>query len=385
MARKIKIIRTIESFYPVMSGPANQAFRVSKELEKIGISSPVFTSNFGVENKPAHEKIEGVEVYRFPIKFCFMKYFYTPAIKKMLTDFDIMHAHSYRGYQTEIAYKTAKKLGKPFIFQNHGSLLGYKSFVKGIMKLPYLFYDLLYKKIALDADAVIVNTKQEFDEAIEFGVDKKKIHIIPVGIDASKYAPAQKDWQETRLLFVGRISKDRNIEPIIHALKILQKKNVLLTVVGGAVKRSDTEKGDYLYELKNLVSELGLNDKVEFVGAKYGDELVDYYNKADIFVYTSLWENFGQTILEAAAAGLPLICTRVGVALDLVNKNTGKLVDFDNPKQIADAVLSFEKKKRDSASKELIEKVKNEFNTERITEKYITLYNSLIAQGGKNI
>ena len=385
---KIRVLRTIESFYPYMSGPANQAFRISKELEKRGISSPVLTSNFKAEKSPKHERMQGVEVYRFPIRWKFMKYFYTPSMKSMLTEFDIVHAHSYRGYQTELAYKMARRRGKKFILHNHGSLLGYRAFVKGWRKLPYVLYDFFHKNIALDADAVVVNTKQEFDEAVTFGVDKKKIHIIPVGIDVDDYAPREKTWKELRLLFVGRISRDRNIEPIIKALRLLidNKIDAKLTIIGEAVKRSDTEKGDYLTELKQLVKQLGLNKKVEFTGAKYNNELKEYYKTSDIFVYTSLWENFGQTILEAAAAGLPLICTRVGVARELIEKGkTGYLVGFNNPKEIANAIILFKNlKKRELATTILREKVKKEFNVQHIVELYLKIFEEMKRQQTKS-
>jgi glycosyltransferase involved in cell wall biosynthesis len=364
-----------------MSGPANQAFRISKELEKRGISSPVLTSNYKAGKSPKHERMKGVEVYRFPIKWRFMKYFYTPSMKSMFTEFDIVHAHSYRGYQTELAYKMARKMGKKFILHNHGSLLGYRAFVKGWKKIPYLVYDLFHKNIALDADAVIVNTKQEYDEAVAFGIEKKKIHIIPVGIDVEGYTPREKTWKGLRLLFVGRISRDRNIEPIIKALRLLIDKKIdaRLTIVGEAVKRSDTEKGDYLTELKQLVKQLGLDKKVIFTGAKYGPELREYYRTSDIFVYTSLWENFGQTILEAAAAGLPLICTRVGVALEIIEEGkTGKIVEFGDEKGVAKAIMLFKgENERKNAFEKLLSKINDQFDWQEITESYLKIYQVL--------
>jgi glycosyltransferase involved in cell wall biosynthesis len=382
MARKrMKIIRTIESFYPFVSGPANQAFRISKELEKMGISSPVLTTFYKAEKSPAHERMDGVDVFRFPIRLSFMKYFYTPSMRNMLKDFDVVHAHSYRSYQTELAYKMARKQGKKFILHNHGSLMGYKSFVKGWKKWPYLAYDIFHKNIALDADAVIVNTKQESDEAVAFGVPKNKIHIIPVGIDAELYTPRPRTWKELRLLFVGRISRDRNITPVIRAVKILADKgtDVKLRIVGEAVKRTETEKGDYYSELKALVKELKLEKKVSFEGAKYGAELREYYLTSDIFVYTSLWENFGQTILEAAAAGLPLICTPVGVALDLIEEGkTGKIVGFEDEKGVAKAMLKFkDEDKRKKAAEKIRNKIKDEFNWQKIIESYLKIYQVL--------
>ncbi|MBU0768758.1 MAG: glycosyltransferase, partial [Proteobacteria bacterium] len=179
------ILRTIESFYPYVSGPANQAYRLSMELEKLGIRSPILTTFFGAESAKSCEKKDGVKIYRFTITLRFMKYFWTPSMKnaldRMLERADIVHAHSYRGYQTQIAYRYARKHGKKFVLHNHGSIAGYKAFVKGSRTLPYRLYDIFFKRIILDSDAIIVNTRQEYDEVIKFGADKSKINIIPVG------------------------------------------------------------------------------------------------------------------------------------------------------------------------------------------------------------
>lgn len=384
-----RIPRAIESFYPVMSGPANQAFRLSKELEKRGIKSPILTTDYKASKSPRHEQKDGVEVFRFPAQLRFMKYIYAPSMKKKLHDFDLICAHSYRSYQSEIAYAAARRDGKPFILHNHGSVMGYRSFVKGWRRIPYIVYDLFRKKIALDADAVIVNTKQEYAEALKFGIDRKKIHIVPFGIDVKKYVPLKKKTGTLNLLWVGRITRDRNIDTIIKAVRILadEKKKevnqeVKLRIVGNGFRRSGGHGGSEIQRLKDLAKSLEVSDKVEFVRWSFKCANVEL-RKADIFIYTSLWENLGQSILEAAAAGLPLVCTPVGVALELIEQGkTGYLVRQDNPKDVAKGILAFsERWKREIASKLLRDKLRREYSWKRIIETYINLCESLIKKG----
>ncbi|MFC1723864.1 glycosyltransferase, partial [Nanoarchaeota archaeon] len=272
----MRVLRTIESFYPVMSGPANQAYNISKRLEKKGIKSPILTTNFGSERRKKHEKMDGVEVFRFPIKWKFMKYFYTPDMKKMLKGFDVVHAHNIRSYQTEVAHDIAQREGKPFVVTLHGALMGYRRHLKGIAKLPYIVYDLFIgRKIILNADAIIVNSKVEFKDALDYGIEKKKIHLIPVGINVEDYKPMKKG-KGIKVLFVGRISRNRYIEPIIEAAALLKKKGVVkkkgieFIIVGGEVKSSDTSKSGYLDEMKGLAKELGVSDCVKFAGEKRG-------------------------------------------------------------------------------------------------------------------
>ena len=371
----MRIIRTIESFYPYVTGPANQAFKISEGLYKKGVESPIFTTDFNVKNAKASEYFGDVLVRRFKVQRKIMKYCFTPSMKKAFEDFDIVHSHNYRSYQSSLGYKMAKNRKKPFVISTHGNLLAYKNFKMGfISRLPYYAYDLLtLKKIVKKADMVVAATVQEYKEALEFGVKKENLRVIPVGINIKDYEPAKKDSSMLNLLFVGRIARNRNLEPIIKAMELL--KDVKLTIVGGEVKSSETSKTGYIDELKKLA--YGLN--IEFTGPKYGKELIDYYKKSDIFVYTSFYENFGQTMLEAGAAGLPIISTKVGVANDIVkNDKTGFLVGPDNPKEIAEYVIELsDKNKRVMFGKRIREIVKKNFEWDNIIDKYIEIYDSI--------
>ncbi len=343
----MRIIRTIESFYPYISGPANQAFMISSLLGKRGIESPIFTTDYMAGKSPKEETMENVAVRRFGISMRFMKYFYSPGFRDALRreKFDIIHAHNYRSYETDAAYRLAKKRDKPFVLHAHGSLLGYRFITEGISRMPYTTYDFLSrKKPAMNADAIIVSSAQEMKEALDFGIPEEKLHNIPMGIDMKKYyRPKEQEGDALRLLFVGRISRDRNLLPVLRALRLLQEKDpdnakeIELSIVGGAAKRSSAEKDGYLDSLKDFAARNKLN--VKFLGELKGQALVDEYRKAGAFIYTSLWENFGQSLLEAGATGLPIISTPVGIASDIVLENkTGYIVDFNDEKQIADKI-----------------------------------------------
>jgi len=362
----MKIARTIESFYPFMSGPANQAYQISKRLD-----SPIFTT-FYKAKAPAIENMDGVKVFRFKIAWSFMKFLYTPGFTDAIIKYepDIIHAHNYRSYQTHAAYKLARKRRIPFVLNTHGSLLGYDTITKGANQIPYKIFDMFGKTAVLDADAVVVSSKQERKEAIRFGVDQKKLHVIPMGISVDDYLKIPRNRTDRiRLLFVGRICRDRNLMPIIKALKLLGK-DYELRIVGGVVKRTDTEKSGYMNELKKYVKNNKLN--AVFTGPIYGDELKAEYRNADIFVYTSLWENFGQTILEAGAAGLPLVTTKVGIAEDLVTKETGHIVNSVN--QMVKAIKDLDDKKRMIFSRNIVKIIRRDFEWKSIIEKYQKIY-----------
>ena len=93
----MKVLRLIEAFYPFVSGPAKQAFNISKRLEENKISSPIFTTNYHAEDAPLTEDFEGISVRRFRIRYRFMRFFYTPHMKKEVLheNPDIIHARSH--------------------------------------------------------------------------------------------------------------------------------------------------------------------------------------------------------------------------------------------------------------------------------------------------
>jgi len=375
----MKVIRTIESFYPYVTGPANQAFNISKGLYKQGIESPIFTSFFNAEKTKNQEYFEDVLVRRFRIEKKFMKYIITPSMRKAIENekFDVIHSHNYRSYQSSLGYKIAKTRGKPFVISTHGNLLAYKNFKMGLAsRLPYYAYDLItLKKVVKKADIVVAATKQEYKEALEFGVKKENLRTIPVGINIKDYEPAEKDSSMLNLLFVGRISRNRNLEPIIKAMKILKDEKVKLTIVGAEAKSSDISKTGYLDELKVLAR--GLN--IIFAGPKYGKDLINYYKKSDIFIYTSFYESFGQTMLEAGAAGLPIIATKTGIANDIIKNNkTGFIVSPKDPKAVASYIKELsDKSKRELFGKRIREIIKKNFDWDNIIEKYIRIYKEI--------
>jgi len=271
---------------------------------------------------------------------------------------------------------------KPFILSTHGSLLGYKRYLEGRLSwLPYILYDLLtFKLTAKKADLVIVSSQVEYEDAIEFGIKEEKLKLVPGGVDIKRFEMASiKDRDSVTLLFVGRIARNRRIENMIRALKEINDR-VRLMVVGSEEKTSSVSRGGYLEELIALAGKLGVEKRVQFVGPKFDDELVSFYSSADIFVYTSKYESFGHPILEAAAAGLPVISTPVGVAKELIRDGeTGYLVEFDDPLMLVDKVEALlDGQVRNRCGKRIKELVKKNFAWDSIIDRYVNIYRELI-------
>ena len=101
----MKVLRTIESFLPYICGPINQAFQISNRLEEKGVSSPVYTTFSDVPSSlPKAEKIERVSIHRFRTQVKVMRYLISAGMLTHLKNFDILHSHNYRNFQTDIGF-----------------------------------------------------------------------------------------------------------------------------------------------------------------------------------------------------------------------------------------------------------------------------------------
>lgn len=153
---------------------------------------------------------------------------------------------------------------------------------------------------------------------IEKGLNPDKIIIAQNTIDIENIIEKNRDLHRsyshdsTKVLFVGALIKKKNLESSIEAIKILIEEgyNIIFDIVGG---------GEMLEHLKNLVKEYHLEDKINIVGPKYGDEVRDYFRTHDIFLSAGLG---GLAINEAMAYGLPIISTNADWTIcDLIDGN----------------------------------------------------------------
>jgi len=172
-------------------------------------------------------------------------------------------------------------------------------------------------------DTVFVNSEEYRQSWIKRGFDPAKLKILPRGLDTELYHPARRDSAffekfgasngEVRLLYVGRISREKDLDLLADAYRRLRKEGlpVQLFVVG---------HGPYSEALaKSLPGAF-------FTGYLRGTELATAYASADIFVFPSTTDTFGNVILEAQASGLPVVVSDSGGPKELVADKANGLI-----------------------------------------------------------
>lgn len=377
------ILRTIRSYYPEVTGPAKQAYLISRELGELGYYSRIYTTTPASSNRRPMESSEPFDIVRLPTTFRFMQYNVSMSFLSRLLgeSFDIMHCHGYREYLTTIAALQSKIRRRPLVLQPHGTLVMYRHILPWRSWGPYMLFDwFTLKRFAMCADAVVVSTRQEAQEAKDFGLKGSRIRIIPTAAELVRPV-ALGSKREPIALFVGRITRDRNVHTIIEAFAEASRKvEMRLVIVGGEARRSSLEPGGYTGFLKALVASLGLEDQVVFTGPLFGADLQRRFSESSFFVYPSSYENFGQPLLEAAASGLPLLASPVGITSELVKEGeTGYFVTPDNPQLLAQRMreLAEDLPRTRRMGRKLRTIVGGRYTLSKVTEQYRALYEEL--------
>ena len=240
---------------------------------------------------------------------------------------DVIHLHGFMSFQTDCGAIVGFLRNIPIILTPHGSLLGYEHLHSSFFsKIPYHIHNFITFKLATRLSKKIISTsKSEFQDCVKFGIERKKIELIPLSFSPPSNIPEKKSSNRKKILFVGRIVPLKNLEILLKSIKILKEEipDIEFIIVGDEIAgRLQGDKG-YKQKLMLFTDELKIKDHVRFEGWKTGTELWEIYQESDLFVFASTYENFGLPLLEAASFGIPLISTDVGVAQDIIGNNSG--------------------------------------------------------------
>jgi glycosyltransferase involved in cell wall biosynthesis len=181
------------------------------------------------------------------------------------------------------------------------------------------------------ANAIIAINRFSF-EAISRHTDKRKIHLIPLGVDTSefKHKPPSNCF---RIVSSGPLQKRRGIDYLIKAVSIVSQEypQVELYITGDGPHRT---------LLQSLVGRLGLDGNVRFLGYLPRGDLIRVLESSRLYCHPSIHETFGISILEAMSIGRPVVAAdSVGPREIVVDKHTGFLVSPKSPESLAAAIL----------------------------------------------
>lgn len=203
--------------------------------------------------------------------------------------------------------------------------------------------------IAREAQALIARTPSERGHLVRsYGADPGRVSVIPWGLDLHRFQPGDRSQARRRLgldqtgsilLHVGRPAARCGLHDVLRAMTLLGDLPggaPLLLVVGGETREPDPGGSRELGELWQLAAELGVTERVRFVGRRSRAELPDYYAAADVFVSVRWDEPYGLPVREALACARPVVGSSVGGVADVLGAaKAGALVSPEDPRQLA--------------------------------------------------
>ncbi|MBI3850531.1 MAG: glycosyltransferase [Verrucomicrobia bacterium] len=171
------------------------------------------------------------------------------------------------------------------------------------------------------AHMVLATTPPQLELLLsDYEVPPEKCRMIPPGYDDNRFFPVSESTERALrqkldfigpvVMAIGRLARNKGYDLLIQGFQLVAQRNpqaTLYLAVGGTSLTPLEEK--ILGGLKELVAELGLNDRVRFGSFIPDDQLADYYRAADVFVLSSRYEPFGMTAIEAMACGTPTVVT----------------------------------------------------------------------------
>lgn len=215
---------------------------------------------------------------------------------------------------------------------------------------------------------------------IESGLDAGKVVVIPNGVDVETFCDAQPaDLSQfgipadaTVLLTVGRLDPQKDPLTLVGAVSQVgsEHSNVHLLIVG---------HGPMEAEIAQAAESFGIADRVHLAG--WQADVAGLMRAADVFVLASRWEGMPNVLLEAGAAGLPVVSTRAeGVSEVIRSDQVGRLVDIGDSAALAIAIceaLGNQEQSR-TAAERLQQMIADEFTWESVVSRYDELYRSLL-------
>lgn len=367
----MRIVHVTGYYPPHLGGMEYRTRDLAEIFAKRGYPVEVITSDIGakVDKVPSQKNLQihylkSFEVAHTPIMLgLFSKLFSLPKDA-------VLHLHVAHAFVAEITALVCKIRGLPYVAQIHLDVAA--SGPAGFL-LP--FYKKFFLKYILRGANMITVLTEDYKKLIsdKYAIRKNKIKVIPNGT-YFKPAPNQihRLHKPIRLLFVGRLSVQKNIPLLLEALHICLNQyhlDLQLRIAGDGEKKG---------EILKLIKRLKLEKYVVMLGNVQPEKVQKLYHTSDIFILPSNEESFGTVIIEAMACQVPVVATNIPAVRNIIKNEVNGLLVKQNPQAIAKAInmLINNQKLRKKLIHNGFEEVKK-YSWETVTDEYENIYRKL--------
>lgn len=301
-------------------------------------------------------------------------------IRSISLKFDIIHGFG-GGPITFLGLLLSRLRKKPYVYTHNTRWQEYSHYILSGKIITAKMIEKLNAVFCNWCDHVVAPTEPIKKEITGFGV-KRPVTVITNGVDTNVFGKRKKGFlrrktgigkEEKILLYVGRLSKEKSIDIVLKAFKLIsdEEKQAKLVIVGDGPQRR---------ELEDLAKSLAITQNVFFTGYVLPSERANVYADGDIFLFASRTETQGMVILEALASALPVVVVSDPVFLNIVKDGDNGLVVGNSYQEFAKAVLFLLRNSdyRNRLSQNALETAK-EFSLGKVALKFESLYKQIIS------
>ena len=364
-------------------GIESYTYDLVKGLSK---KADIYVAVSNIKFKPSTKNLDGIKIYFQPKIASLLEapinappYSIISKVKP-----DIIHFHMPNPFMELYLLFYFALFGKKtkFVVTYHADAPHY-SIIDKIADSARLFFA---RSLLSYADKIIVTSENyRFGSEILKNVNKRKIVVIPLGVDTNFKAGSVEKLKkryglknEKIILFVGRLFPYKGLEYALKAMRIVfEKFPDTKFVISGS--------GELMDKLKKLSDKLELREKVLFTGSLPDIERNTFYKMCDVFVLPSInrGEAFGVSMLEAMTFSKPIVSTDIkfsGVNFVNINNKTGFVVRIKDEKQLAEAIIKLlsEESLRRRFGHEARKRVSKYFNKQLMIERTYDVYKDLL-------
>lgn len=294
-------------------------------------------------------------------------------VKKLVEqeEYQLIHCHSpIGGAIARMACKKQRKKGLRIIYTAHGF-----HFYTGAPKKNWMIFYPIEKWLSKYTDVLITICKEDYERAKRCMNAKEIVYIPGIGVDTERIGAMPKHEekrqelglgkQDTLLVSIGELNRNKNHEVILRAMAKLKRKDVHLAICG---------KGDLETYLTQLATELGIEKQVHLLG--FRTDAKEWLTVADMFVFPSFREGLPVSLMEAMAAGLPVVATKIRGTTDLIVPGKGGYLhdatDVENMSYSIGELLNDDRKRQEMG--DYNQKVICNFSITKVQEIMKTIY-----------
>ena len=361
-------------YKPVINGVTRMVELYKEHLEAAGHEVTIFTLGDPDPNdEPGVVRSPGLMLGDYGY---YISMRYTSKAQKLLQEMDIIHCH-HLFMSVEMAHRYGRS---PIVYTNHTR---YDLYTGSYISLPQPAADAIMRQVWPEftdyADVVITPSAGVRDVMLDFGV-RRPIELIENGVDLKPFhhptAPLTKadlGVPETAVLvtYVGRLSAEKDIDLLIDQFAIAKDvvPNLHLMIIG---------KGSAQAELEKQARQLGIRNSITFTGPVAYENVANYLAAADLFATASVTEVHPLTVIEAMAAGLPVVAISSPGIVDTVESGRSGLLTTKPAGGLAAALVGLASNpERQQQMAQAARADSERFNIDNTIKRTIALYERL--------